>query len=35
MKSVEIKIAKRGLSLIHRAERNYFEVIHEKLKWGN
>jgi len=35
LKSVKVKIAKRGLELIHRDERNYFAVIREKLNWGN
>jgi NAD+ kinase len=29
-----IKIAKNGVKLLHRIERNYFEVLREKLSWG-
>ncbi len=32
---VEIKVAKRGVKLIHRLERNYFNVLKEKLNWGD
>ena len=32
---VKIKIYKKGAKLIHRTERNYFDVLREKLNWGN
>ncbi|WP_281951075.1 NAD(+)/NADH kinase [Nitrosophilus kaiyonis] len=32
--SITIKKAKIGAKLIHRLERNYFEVLREKLHWG-
>ncbi|WP_024955527.1 NAD(+)/NADH kinase [Sulfurospirillum arcachonense] len=32
--SVTIKIADNGAKLIHRVDRNYFEVLKEKLHWG-
>jgi NAD+ kinase len=31
---VSIKIANNGAKLIHRTDRNYFEVLKEKLHWG-
>jgi len=31
---IVIKKAKRSAKLIHRSERNYFEVLREKLHWG-
>lgn len=31
---IEIKLAKRGAKLVHRLERNYFEVLRDKLSWG-
>lgn len=31
---VSIKIARQGAKLIHRKDRNYFEVLKEKLQWG-
>ncbi len=31
---IKIKKAKRKAKLIHRLERNYFEVLREKLNWG-
>ncbi|WP_458701218.1 NAD(+) kinase [Sulfurospirillum sp. 1307] len=31
---VSIKIASSGAKLIHRIDRNYFEVLQEKLHWG-
>ncbi len=31
---VRIKIADNGAKLIHRVDRNYFEVLKEKLNWG-
>lgn len=33
--SVEFKMAKKRVRLIHRVERNYFKVLREKLKWGD
>ncbi len=33
--SVKLKIASRGVKLIHRTERNYFKVLREKLNWGD
>jgi len=33
--SLKIKIAKQNAKMIHRCERNYFEVLSEKLRWGN
>jgi len=33
--SIKIKIAKKSAKMIHRCERNYFEVLSEKLRWGN
>lgn len=33
--SVEFKMAKKQVRLIHRVERNYFKVLREKLKWGD
>lgn len=32
--SVKIQIASKKAKLIHRKERNYFEVLNEKLQWG-
>jgi len=32
---IKIKKAKRKAKLIHRVERNYFEVLREKLNWGS
>ena len=32
---VFIKKAKKPVKLIHRMERNYFEVLREKLNWGD
>lgn len=32
---VEIKVAQKGAKLIHRLERNYFDVLKEKLNWGS
>jgi NAD+ kinase len=31
---IVVKIAKEPVKLIHRLERNYFEVLREKLSWG-
>ncbi len=33
--SIKIEIASKKAKLIHRQERNYFEVLSEKLQWGN
>ena len=33
--SIKIKIASKKAKLIHRRERNYFEVLNKKLQWGN
>lgn len=33
--SIKIKIAKQKAKMIHRLQRNYFEVLSEKLRWGN
>lgn len=33
--SIKIKIAQDNARLIHRCERNYFDVLNEKLRWGN
>lgn len=33
--SIKIKIAEKKAKMIHRIERNYFEVLSEKLRWGN
>ena len=33
--SIEFKMAKKRVRLIHRLERNYFKVLKEKLKWGD
>jgi len=33
--SIKIKIAKQNAKMIHRCERNYFDVLSEKLRWGN
>jgi len=33
--SIEVKMAKNSVKLIHRLERNYFSVLREKLKWGD
>jgi NAD+ kinase len=33
-KKISIKKAKKPVKLIHRIERNYFDVLREKLKWG-
>lgn len=32
---VKVTIANKKAKLIHRAERNFFEVLNEKLRWGN
>ena len=33
-KKAKIKIASKSAKLIHREERNYFDVLREKLNWG-
>lgn len=33
--SIKIKIAKQKAKMIHRIQRDYFEVLNEKLRWGN
>ena len=33
--SVKIEISTTKAKLIHRCQRNYFEVLNEKLRWGN
>ncbi len=33
--SIKIKIASKNAKMIHRLERNYFNVLNEKLRWGN
>ena len=33
--SIKIEIASKKAKLIHRVERNYFEVLNNKLQWGN
>lgn len=33
--AIRISIAKRGSKMIHRPERNYFEVLKQKLHWGS
>ncbi|AXH15794.1 NAD(+)/NADH kinase [Malaciobacter mytili] len=33
--SIKIQIASKKAKLLHRRERNYFEVLNEKLQWGN
>lgn len=33
--TIKIEIASKKAKLIHRVERNYFEVLNEKLQWGN
>lgn len=33
--SIKIKIAAKKAMMIHRIQRNYFEVLNEKLRWGN
>lgn len=32
---IKVTIAKKKAKLIHRIERNFFEVLHDKLGWGN
>lgn len=33
--SIKIQIAAKKARLIHRCERNYFEILNKKLQWGN
>jgi len=33
--SIHIQLAKKCVKLIHREEFNYFDVLKEKLSWGN
>lgn len=33
--TIKIKIARQKAKMIHRVERNYFDVLNEKLRWGN
>ena len=33
--SIKVKIASKKAKMIHRVQRNYFEVLNEKLRWGN
>lgn len=33
--NIKIEIASKKAKLMHRVERNYFEVLSEKLQWGN
>ena len=33
--SIKIKIAKKAVRMIHRTERNYFDVLKQKLNWGS
>ena len=33
--SIKIKIVSKKSKMIHRVQRNYFEVLNEKLRWGN
>ena len=33
--SIKIKIANKNAKMIHRCERNYFEVLNKKLRWGD
>jgi NAD+ kinase len=33
--SIKIKIASQKAKMLHRCERNFFEVLNEKLAWGN
>lgn len=33
--TIKIKIANKKAKMIHRIQRNYFEVLNEKLRWGN
>lgn len=33
--SIKISIAHRGIKMIHKSDRNYFEVLKQKLHWGS
>lgn len=33
--SIKIKIADKKVKMLHRKQRNYFEILSEKLRWGN
>lgn len=33
--SIKIKISQKKVKMLHRIQRNYFEVLSEKLRWGN
>ena len=33
--TIKIKIASKKAKMMHRIQRNYFEVLNEKLRWGN
>lgn len=33
--SIKIKIASKKAKMMHRVQRDYFEVLNEKLRWGN
>ena len=33
--TIKIKVSKQNVKMIHRCQRNYFEVLSEKLRWGN
>lgn len=33
--SIKINIANKKAKMLHRIQRNYFEVLNEKLRWGN
>ena len=33
--SIKVKIANKKAKMIHRVQRDYFEVLNEKLRWGN
>ena len=33
--AIKINIAKQGIKMIHRTDRNYFEVLKQKLRWGS
>lgn len=33
--TIKIKISNQNAKMIHRCQRNYFEVLSEKLRWGN
>jgi len=33
--SIKIKIATKGIKMVHRIERNYFNILKQKLHWGS